>query len=144
MKRSVCLLTLALIAGCSDFGPSDDLSSARRRWDAWGVANYELTMWRSCECLRESSQRAMVTVKDGVVQSRVYLPDGQPVEPTWAKFYPDVPGLFAAIDTALAHGSTADVRYDAVTGAPLEIDIDREFHPVDGGYVLYVQFRQLK
>jgi hypothetical protein len=139
-SRLLAILTCALAAACSDLSaPGDDLAGARRRWDAWGPRTYEVTIHRSCYCLAETGGPVVVSVRDGEIQSRVYVQTGAPVAERFTRFFTDVPGLFASIEEAVAQGSTVEVRYDAATGAPLEIIVDRESWPVDGGYGLYVK-----
>jgi hypothetical protein len=140
MKLGIALLVLPLVAGCSDpSAPSDDLAGARGRWERWGAATYELTIHRSCECLREVALPVIVSVKNGQVQSRTYVLDGAPVADRFVEFFPDVPGLFDLIQQTVARGSTVEARYDAVTGAPLEILVDRQYWNIDGGFGLYAR-----
>lgn len=102
--------------------PIVNLPAARARWSRVGPAAYSYTISRSCECLRETTGPVVVTVRNGVVESRQYTLSGEPVPPQYAEVFPSVEGLFALIDDAIRNGTTPlSVRYDPALGYPTRI-----------------------
>jgi hypothetical protein len=139
--RAATLAVVLLAAACGDVtSPADELTAARRRWEAWGPASYDLVVGRgACECLPGATARIVVAVRNGTV-SRYHLEDGRAVVEPYLS-YPDVPGFFEMIAREIADGRTVAVRYDAATGAPLQIDVDRQDWATDGGYSVGIALR---
>jgi hypothetical protein len=126
-------LAAVAIAGCSDQSPTDELSAAQRRWNAWGPASYDLTVGRSCECTPEMAGPVVVRVRNGVVESKTYVGTGAPVDEfRFPAIFPDVPGLFQLVLNEIGKGHVTDVDYDATTGYPLRIMLDFD-GPVTNG-----------
>ena len=144
MKNRFALTVLAAIAlvACSDAtAPSDELTAARRRWEAWGPTSYDLVVQRGpCECIPFWLERVVVSVRGDAV-TRYYLDTLQPVTEA-ALQHPAAPGLFDMIASEIAAGRTVEVKYDALTGVPLQIDVDRQDWPVDGGSSLTIELRK--
>ena len=136
MRRCLALIGLIALAGCADLSPTDELSAAQRRWASWGPASYDLNFTASCECLYRP---VVVRVREGVIESRSYVQDGQPVEFSEAALYPDVVGAFQLIVRAIQDGVLDDVDYDPVTGYPVTIRLDYDGPDTNGadGEVTY-------
>jgi hypothetical protein len=134
-------LAAFVLAACGDVtSPTDELTAARKRWEAWGVASYDLVVQRGpCFCPIEAMDKIVVAVRGGSI-TRYHFDDGAPVVSVSHEF-PAVPGLFDLIATAIANGSVVEVDYDPSTGTPLHIVIDRQDMPVDGGSELYIMLR---
>lgn len=140
------MATFMLAAACAEAtSPTDELTAARRRWEAWGPSSYDLVLRRSaCECSSFAVRPIVVVVREGVIQSKYYLDTGESLVDPWAAFAPAVPGLFQLISGALADGHTVESEYDPITGVPREVVVDREAMPVDGGYSLSIELRAVK
>lgn len=74
----------------------------------------------------------MVTVRDGVVESRRHERDGSEVPAEYAELFPSVEGLFAAIERERQQRpAKLQVTYDPTYGYPARIAIDRHARYVD-------------
>jgi uncharacterized protein DUF6174 len=99
------------------------LNWARARWESTGIDSYEITVRRGCFCY-PSVGAVRLTVKNGEVVSRVIVATGDTLSAQSASVYPDVPGLFAIIDHALANADAVDPLFDEIYGFPTRIWID--------------------
>lgn len=141
--RLAALAVFMLASACRDAtSPSDALTAARRRWEAWGPASYDLWVQRGpCECAPSATVAVEVRVRDGVV-TRIRLDDGTVPTDPWLE-YPAVSGLFDIIANAVASGEQVEVVYDPMTGVPQRISISPEAGMVDGGFTLEIVFLKL-
>ena len=126
--RCLLLLCFAALAACTDStGPTDAataLADARARWARSGVADYQYTITRGCECSPESVGPVVIEVRNHQVQTRRYL-SGTAVDPQFAELFSAVPGLFDLIDEAIQEPAAGlAVRYNAEYGYPETIQID--------------------
>jgi hypothetical protein len=135
MRLRVSLTTaLLVLVACSDgsvtgtrFGLT--LRAARARWERSAIDSYEITVRRLCFCGFVEPVR--VKVENGVVVSRTVAATGDPLPPTYAPYYPDVPGLFAIVEEAASDADDLDTSFDASYGFPAEISIDWDEMTVD-------------
>jgi len=119
------MLTLG-VGGCRGPGtdPESSLMTSRARWARLAPAAYTFTLFISCECLPEMSGPVRISVRDGVVESRLYVQSGTAVSAEYAESFPAIEGLFAKIEQAVRDGTRPlEVRYDAELGYPLRIVI---------------------
>ena len=121
-------VAVTALLGCSDTsGPSplEALYSANlRKWTESGPTSYQMEIGRSCNC--PVSATVLLTVRDLVVESRVYTDTGQPVPADKADEFPDVPALFAIIRQALDGNYFAvSIQYDPTYGYPATTLLDR-------------------
>ena len=122
--RLAVLSAAVLACGVSPTGLMLALASAQERWERHEPAAYRMTIHRSCECLPEMSGPVVVSVRDGIVISRQYVPSGTPVTTTYAELFPAVEGLFALIDGALRDGvRPVDPRFDERLGYPTRFSL---------------------
>jgi uncharacterized protein DUF6174 len=118
-------LVATLIACSVATGPGLEFATARARWAQRGPGSYSITVRRSCECLPEMMGPVVVTVRNGVVESRQYTTNGAAVPSEYAELFPPVDGLFGVIETARRDGAARlDVSYDPTFGYPVRIAID--------------------
>jgi len=122
------LVFLAAAGGCSSAtDPSDHaeaLAVSRARWSGSGIANYQFTIARLCECTPETVGPVVVEVRGGEVSERKYA-SGVTVDPQYADLFTDVPGLFDLIDEAIRRDAAGlAVRYNSAYGYPESIQID--------------------
>jgi hypothetical protein len=122
-----CLAAAAVTVGACDgpTAPERQLQAARLKWERTRPAAYTITVARFCFCTQEGSGPVIVSVRDGVVESRTYVDNGAAVAPTDAGNFPTVDGLFEVIEDA--HRQEADAinaSYDPARGFPVFISID--------------------
>lgn len=133
------MMMLTLAACDSATGPRHDLSIAQRRWSQRAPTSYSITVRRGCFCPTEAIGPVIVTVNDGVVTSRVYASTGQSVPSQFELAFPDVPGLFASVETGLERGYyQLDVEYDEMLGFPKRVSADIEKNIADDEFSLLV------
>ena len=97
------------------------LDEARGKWAAVGFDSYHYEFENDCgECGPLLSAPRQVVVWD---DDRF-----DPVRSS-----PSVEQMFDEIEAALDEGLSTDVVYDEELGYPIEVDIDKESRPVDGG-----------
>ena len=72
LARSLLACILAAGLGCGDsVGPLTELARAEMRWRQSGVHTYSLALTRSCFCGQEATGLVTVSVRYGVVESRL-------------------------------------------------------------------------
>ena len=124
-----CVLASAVLvltaAACgSTTGPSEELAAARSKWQRNAPAAYTVTIRILCECTAEMAGPALVTVRNGVVESRTYVNGGGAVSGEYAASFPAVEGLFLLIENAIRDGTKPFVaRYDPTLGYPTRIEL---------------------
>ena len=121
---TVAAVVLLSGAACNSgsTAPASQLASARARWARVGPASYTYTIARSCECTAEMSGPVIVSVRNGVVESRQYTQTGASVTSEYANAFPTVEGLFALVDEAIRNGTKPlTVQYDPTLGYPTRI-----------------------
>lgn len=126
--RSLLLLPLLLVAGCSSFGREPGaLAEARARWAASGTADYTMTQERMCFCPTEYRGPFVVTVRDGAVVAVTLDGASLPTDRALS-----VEALFDLV--AAAYDRRADdvqVSYHPTLGYPTSIQIDYERQAAD-------------
>ena len=120
------LVTIGVLSGvaCNSGStpPIDNLAAARARWARVGPATYSYTIQRSCECTAEMTGPVLITVRNGIVESRQYRQSGAPVPTQFIADFPPVEGLFGIIDGAVRDGiKPLTVQYDPALGYPTRI-----------------------
>ncbi len=120
---------IGLATGCADpTGPGRELELARQRWADRGPASYSITIGRLCECLEHQMGPVRVVVTNGAVTLRINLYNGQAMTAGPSTVFPDIPGVFALIDSAVARGAAITrLRFDPAFGFLLSAHVD--FHP---------------
>jgi hypothetical protein len=134
LRQLALLASVAIALGCggSLTAAETDLSRAKLAWDARGPRSYDVTVAQSCFCVYETPGPVVVSVRDGVVESRRYVQTGAPVSATFVSAYPSVTELFALIDRAIAAKSErVDLKFDPALGYPLEVAIDHQLNTAD-------------
>ncbi len=106
------------------------LDRNREIWTANGIANYQYTFRRSCECLPEED--IVVTVQNGEVAAAVYTPSGEAVSMERMADLDTVEDLFDLIQAAIERpADRVQVQYDPNYGHPANIYIDYDFQVAD-------------
>lgn len=127
-RRWLTGLAVTALLGCSDTsGPSplEALYQANlQKWTQTGPTSYRMEIGRSCAC--PASATVILTVRNLVVESRVYSDTGEPVPADKAGEFPDVPALFAIIRQALDLDYYAlSIQYAPTYGYPATVLLDR-------------------
>lgn len=126
VRPAIAGICALILIACSDaVAPEQELSAARQKWALRGTSSYDITVQISCFCTVETTAPVIVSVRDGIVESRRYAATGSAVPAFFAESFPTVAGLFDIIESAMQDGvARLVVRYDASSGHPLEISID--------------------
>jgi len=103
--------------------PERQLQAARLKWERTRPAAYTFTIARYCFCAPGGGP-VIVSVRDGVVESRTYAANGAAVAPAYAEYFPTIDGLFEVIEDARQRADAIDVTYDPAFGFPAVISID--------------------
>jgi len=82
----------------------------------------------------------VVTVENGVVQSRVRSNTGAAVKGYEESQFPAVEGYFDVIEREIHAGATVSVHYDPATGVPFDISASRS-DVMDYGYGIKLELR---
>jgi len=123
---TLAAMIAVLSAGACGNGtaPSEELAAARSRWQRSGPASYTVTIRISCECTQEMAGPVVVTVRNGTVESRSYVPSGAAVSSQYVGSFPAVEGLFALIEKAMRDGTKPLVaHYHPSLGYPTRIEL---------------------
>jgi hypothetical protein len=104
-------------------GPEDSLNEARALWAQTGPSNYTMTIQVSCECGSEQSGPVVISVRNGVVESRRYVSSGSLVDSRYEARFPSIDGLFELVEKGIRENwSPRDAQYDSDTGYPTRIE----------------------
>jgi hypothetical protein len=124
--RAVAAMMIVTFAGCdSSTGPGEELFRAQVRWSAHAPSSYSVTIQKGCFCPVGAIGPVIVTVTNGTVTSRVYAATGMPVPAQFASAFPDVPGLFSAIERGMQEKYfQIDADFDPTFGFPTRIIAD--------------------
>lgn len=134
LVRAIRAALCGATAGCGLFGPGSQmgqLNEARDRWKSQGFTDYQITVDRSCFCVREATGEVYMVVRNAAVAYRTYVSTGQPVAAQWAELFPDIPGLFRVIEDAIHDADDLVVRYHPRLGYPESISIDFVVNAID-------------
>lgn len=120
VRTALAVLLCVVAAGCSS---TTEAESARTKWASHQPAAYMFTMQRICFC--GDTRPVVVSVRNGVVESRKYEDTRADVPSQLANAYPTVEGLFALIDDAVARkADMITAAYDPDRGFPVQVSID--------------------
>jgi hypothetical protein len=133
LLATAILLSSVLVAGCLDNDGPDPgqqiYDASLALWNETGPASYDMVLRRQT-ISANPDLRVVVSVRNGVVTSRIYFGTDIPVGADAASAFPDVDGLFAFVGEAMdgdpfllsteydsEFGYPASVVYDATAGA---------------------------
>lgn len=128
----VALCGLALTAGCGVRTNADrrageeGLARARQRWAAHQTRTYEIVVQNDCIfCEPPFTTPARLHVRDRVLVSAVWVPDGNPVDASHLQNFLTVDQAFHLIADALQKGAPeVRVSYHPTFGHPTDVFID--------------------
>ena len=141
MRSVISVILLLGVTACQEtIGPDDQFREAHRKWLEKGTKSYVMRIGRACgECIRETLGPVDITVRDGFVVSRTYVPSGEKVPGEMATLFPTVADLFAMVATLQSYKPyKLDVQYDQVMGIPIVIAVDYYKGAVDDEIGVYV------
>jgi hypothetical protein len=129
------LASLVPVAGCSLIGLAGErgrMEESRERWQQQGITTYEMKQDNLCSCPKEVRGPALITVRDGVVVSRVLIEDELPVPPSAEASFGTVDDLFSRIEQALDQDfDLVMADYDPQLGYPRRIFLDPDDDAAD-------------
>jgi Family of unknown function (DUF6174) len=134
MRRPNPLSWFAVAAGlflslgaCRAVTPSPEsaLTSARNKWTSLAPASYTIIATQLCHCQAAASGPVIISVRNGVVESRTYIESGAVVPSAYASSFPTVEELFAMIDEAQRFSSSSLIvaQYDPAYGYPIRFSV---------------------
>lgn len=127
--QSTAVLCAALLtASCLDSGGPDPgeqiYLSSLEQWNSEGPSSYDMVLRRQTISATPDLS-VLITVRNGTVTSRTYDGTAIPVEPGSVVYYPDVPGLFQFVRSAMdADPFLLSTEYDEAYGYPSSINLD--------------------
>jgi hypothetical protein len=125
VARCIAVTVLSLVvAGCSaSTGPDRlDVPVQRAEWDAQGITNYEYDYLVTGFFIDYAGKPIRLTVRDGAVQSAVFVADSQPTSGPPSSF-PTIDQLFDRAEDASAKGLLTGIAFDPHLHFPTEMDI---------------------
>lgn len=129
LTATAVLLSSVLSAACLDnSGPNPGeqiFQSSLDQWNSEGPDSYDMVLRRQTISANPDLS-VLITVRNGVVVSRIYDGTTIPVEPANASLYPDVPGLFDFLKEAMdSDPFLLNAEYDETYSYPQLITLDR-------------------
>ncbi len=125
VARCVAVIVLAVIAaGCSaSTGPDRfDVQVHRAEWAAQGITNYEYDYLVTGFFIDYAGKPIRLTVRDGEVQSAVFVADSEPMLAP-ASSFPTIDQLFDRAEAASTRGTLTGIAFDPRLHFPTEMDI---------------------
>ena len=107
-----------------------DTKTPYELWRSKNLHNYSIDQIRSCFC-PESGQSMRITVRSDTIFSIINISDNSTIT---SSYYFTVDSLFGLISNS--ENDSLVIRYNDIYGFPEFLDINPQWHPVDGG-VLY-------
>lgn len=123
-------------------GVQAGLAEQQSLWQSHGIANYDFTVTRRCECPPPANADVEIQVRDGLVRSAESL--GRSIE---AERLPStVAAVFDIVHQGLAaDNDVIDVTYDDIYGFPRRIEIDPKRSQADDEVVVSIlSFRPVR
>jgi hypothetical protein len=130
MKTYLTAFALAILAFTAAAQQSNRaaLAAARTAWRSAGLADYEYSYQKYCECHRDSPPETIVTVRAGAVVGVRHKMEGSTADvpaPRNLEYYWTIDGLLDLVDSALRGGAaTVRASYDAQRGYPTQVYVD--------------------
>ncbi len=123
----------SVINGTALADAQKELNQNQQKWEKNDIQDYSYQFQRSCFCPQEITRPVNINVQNGNVSNASFADTkGKPPEQNQQS----INGLFAIIQDAIDRGRQVEVKYDAKTGMPTKIVIDRNQMPVDGGQTI--------
>lgn len=102
MRPTPILLSLALLAACSDatpFGPDEfrEAALAKARWEARGFVDYDFEYRSACFCPPQLTEWARIAVRNGQVASVEMVGSAVLIDPQYFSMWPTVDVMFERI-----------------------------------------------
>ena len=129
----IVLITFVLLCGCIEDNLVVSSTDEYDQWKSMEIHNYTIDQTRSCFCV-DGGQPMRLTVRDDTLNMVVRISDGTLLSSDASRWYRTIDSLFGHIRNR--GGDSLIVRYNAQYGYPEHLDINPQWHPVDGG-VLY-------
>lgn len=122
-----------LMSGCKDQGSQPPAWSVPyEQWKAKGFHDYTIDQTRLCFCI-SGGETMRVTIRSGSITSVARLSDTTQVSPSISSLYLTVDSLFGKIRSP--GSDSIVVTYNSQFGYPERVDINPQYHPVDGGVI---------
>ncbi len=131
IKIFLITLLLLLCASCkNELVTEPTIKTSYELWRSKNLHNYSIDQLRGCFC-PNAGELVRVTVRSDTIFNVVKISDNSLIK---TSVYFTVDSLFGIINNA--GNDSLVIRYDETYGYPEFLDINPQWHPVDGG-VLY-------
>jgi len=131
---ALCVVMLLAVACNDSTSPNGaELTIRRAQWDAQHIASYQYDFLVTGFFINYEGRPIRIVVRDGIVQSAVFIDDGQPASGRPSD-WPTIDQLFARAASARTGGALSGIRYDSRYDFPTQIDISG---PPDAGGSLF-------
>lgn len=133
--RQIIIFSVVVLAGCTETTDAPGPASPYDLWRSQNIHSYTMEQVRSCFCV-DGGTRMKVTVKADTVFSVIRLTDSSIVPYPSSAQYLSIDSLYAVI----RHPSSDSlvVEYHSSMGYPTSVDINPQFHAVDGGVLFEI------
>lgn len=102
-----------------------DLDKHRALWEAGRSDGYTFEYTPSCFCLEQMLRPVRITVKNGVLESVIYVESGEAADHERFERYLSIDGLFDLIQEAIdREAARLTASYDSESGYPIDVGID--------------------
>ena len=125
MKPGRYLLCLILVLGLSSCGGLQAVDDPQQQWQKLALTDYDYEVQRGCFCTTDYIRAMQVSVRDGGVQSAIYLDDSTAVSSKVLKSLRTVDEWFAYIEKGRTKPFyRLEVTYHPRQGYPAHIQAD--------------------
>lgn len=115
-----------------------DTKTPYELWRSKNLHNYSIDQIRSCFC-PEAGQSVRITVRSDSIFSIINISDNSTIT---SSYYFTVDSLFGIISNS--ENDSLVIKYNASYGFPEFLDINPQWHPVDGGVLYETSNLQIK
>jgi len=149
MTSSIRIVALVVflagfLAGCEiagpDHGEETELSSNRKKWDAYQDGDYNFVLLRGCFCILGGPH--WVQVVDHQVDVAISTNTNQPVPADDLQYIESVSDVFDMIEEALESADSIEIEYSEF-GYPLSVNIDWIKQAIDDEMFITISNLQL-
>lgn len=123
--RAVALVALVACAESPTEQREEDLATARARWRAGGLADYDFELRRVCYCPDGAVRLVTVSVRGSAFASLVHTDDGTAADTVWFRDFLTMERVFDYLERAVEERPAVFMAtYDAVLGYPVSVELD--------------------
>lgn len=129
MRKILSIISvLFLCASCKNAQVTESVpKTPYELWQSLNLHNYTIDQKRSCFCI-DAGELVRITVRSDTVYSVIKLSNNSVVT---NRFYYSVESMFGIINNS--KNDSLVIKYNQQYGFPEYLDINPQWHPIDGG-----------